>query len=80
MRTFRHPHQSADYTLREDGAVDVTDVESGAAGVFAVGGRHLSGKLREADVHFIRYVADCSGSVAAINAELRSKDESDQSR
>ncbi|WP_421849323.1 hypothetical protein [Novosphingobium sp.] len=69
--TFRHPYQPADYTLLEDGTIHVTAVDSGEEGVFALGGRWLSGTLREADPHYIRYVYDCSAPIAAIAPQMR---------
>lgn len=71
MRAYRHPYQARDYTLLDNGSVHVVDLETGEEGVFALGGAWLEGTLRDADVHFIRYVYDCSAPVAAIAPSLR---------
>lgn len=73
-RTFRHPYQPVDYTLLEDGTVQVRDTEAEREGIFAIGGKWISGSLRHADPHYIRYVYDCSAPIAAIAPQMRGED------
>lgn len=54
----RHPATQHLYEALPDGTVRVTDEATGATGVFAVGARWLSGDLKHADLHMIRYVHD----------------------
>jgi len=55
MAVMRHPQSGATYRLREDGNVDVEN--NGMTGVFASNGRYLSGEIRQADPHFILWLA-----------------------
>lgn len=71
MTPHRHPYENADYILTAEGDVRVVDHDCGREGVFALGGRWLSGELRHADNHFIRYVYDCTAPVKAIAPTLR---------
>ena len=55
MPVMKHPNSGAVYTLREDGNVDVEN--NGAKGVFTWDGRYLSGEIRQADPHFLLWLA-----------------------
>ncbi len=55
MAIMRHPYSGATYTLREDGNVDVEN--NGITGLFAPNGRYISGDIRQADPHFILWLA-----------------------
>jgi len=55
MAVMKHPRSGATYTLRKDGKVDVEN--NGAVGVFTSDGRYVSGDIRQADPHFILWMA-----------------------
>ena len=55
MAIMKHPNSGAIYTLRKDGNVDVEN--NGVTGVFTSNGRYLSGDIRQADPHFILWLA-----------------------
>jgi len=55
MPVMRHPSSGAVYTLREDGKVKVEN--NGATGLFASNGRYIEGDIRQADPHFILWLA-----------------------
>lgn len=71
MSVHHHPHDDADYELLENGNIRVRERTSGKEGEFAVGGRWISGTLRFADPHYIRYVFDLQSPTAAISPGLR---------
>ncbi len=55
MPALKHPLSGAIYKLRDDGMVDVDN--NGKRGVFHFDGRHCSGELRQADPHFLLWLA-----------------------
>ena len=55
MPIMKHPNSGAIYTLRDDGNVDVEN--NGVKGVFRNDGRYLCGDIRQADPHFILWLA-----------------------
>ena len=55
MAIMKHPRSGATYTLRSDGKVDVEN--NGVTGVFTRDGRYVSGDIRQADPHFILWIA-----------------------
>ena len=63
MAIMKHPSSGAVYTLREDGNVDVEN--NGVCGTFTSGGRYLSGDIKQADPHFILWLAGPQLPIAA---------------
>ncbi|HEX7034639.1 MAG TPA: hypothetical protein VF210_02635 [Pseudomonadales bacterium] len=55
MPVMKHPLTGAIYTLRDDGLVEVDN--NGKRGVFHYDGRYCSGELRQADPHFLLWLA-----------------------
>ncbi len=55
MAALKHPISGAIYTVRDDGLVDVDN--NGKRGVFWFDGRYCSGELRQADPHFLLWLA-----------------------
>ncbi len=55
MAALKHPISGAVYRVRDDGLVDVDN--NGRRGVFHFDGRHHSGPLRQADPHFLLWLA-----------------------
>ncbi len=55
MPALKHPLSGAIYTLREDGLVEVDN--NGKRGVFHFDGRYCCGELRQADPHFLLWLA-----------------------
>ena len=55
MPIMKHPNSGAVYTLRKDGQVDVEN--NGVKGVFTSGGRYVEGDIKQADPHFILWLA-----------------------
>jgi hypothetical protein len=55
MPALKHPISGAIYTLRDDGLVEVDN--NGKRGLFRYDGRYCSGELRQADPHFLLWLA-----------------------
>jgi hypothetical protein len=55
MPAMKHPLSGAIYTLRDDGLVEVDN--NGKRGLFHYDGRYCSGELRQADPHFLLWLA-----------------------
>ncbi len=55
MAALKHPISGAIYTVRDDGLVEVDN--NGKRGVFHCDGRYCSGELRQADPHFLLWLA-----------------------
>jgi hypothetical protein len=55
MPILKHPLSGATYTVREDGLVEVEN--NGKLGLFQYDGRYVSGELRQADPHFLLWLA-----------------------
>ena len=55
MAVLKHPMSGALYTLREDGNVDVEN--NGQKGVFRFNGEHVEGEIKQADPHFLLWLA-----------------------
>ena len=71
MSVVRHPFDHTEYHLQGDGTVLVRNVETGQEGVFEVSGRHLSGELRWADIHMLRWANDTAGGSKAIAPDVK---------
>ncbi|HEY4409623.1 MAG TPA: hypothetical protein VGO87_07060 [Acidimicrobiia bacterium] len=71
MSVVRHPFDNTEYLLQGDGTVLVRDLANGTEGVFEVGGRHLSGDLRWADIHMLRWANDTAGGSKAIAPDVK---------
>lgn len=64
MPVMKHPSSGATYRLRDDGNVDVEN--NGVTGVFSSNGRYLQGDIKQADPHFILWLAGPSLPAAAM--------------
>ena len=71
MSVVRHPYDKTEYRLQGDGTVLVRDPINGIEGVFDVAGHHLSGDLRWADIHMIRWVNDTASGSKAIAPDVK---------
>ena len=65
-RWLRHPHENAEYGAIEGEQVIVRDLDSGKSGVFDAAGHWVSGELRWADNHMIRWAIDAAVQTQAI--------------
>jgi hypothetical protein len=71
MSVVRHPFDNTEYLLQDDGTLLVRDLNNGTEGVFDVSGRHLSGALRWADIHMLRWANDTAGGSKAIAPDVK---------
>jgi hypothetical protein len=55
MPVLKHPLTGATYSVRDDGLVEVNN--NGKRGLFRHDGRYCSGELRQADPHFLLWLA-----------------------
>ena len=63
---LRHPHENSEYGALPDERVVVRDLDSGTSGVFDAAGHWVSGELRWADGHMIRWAIDAAAQTKAI--------------
>ncbi len=55
MAVLKHPVSGAVYTVRADGNVDVAN--NGLTGVFTFDGQYIEGDIKQADPHFLLWLA-----------------------
>jgi len=55
MGMLKHPMSGAIYRVREDGNVDVEN--NGVSGIFRFDGQYVSGEIKQADPHFLLWLA-----------------------